>query len=80
MVEMGGLAFRRPVLTFPARQGFEADRQAAHLDHVTLTHEPVYDGAAVTAVRSLAESRPAQTWRADLLRAQGILARLAGPG
>jgi HK97 family phage prohead protease len=78
--EITGLSIGFKALSSRKGQDGATERQAAHLDHVTLTHEPVYDGAAVTAVRSLAESRPAQTWRADLLRAQGILARLAGPG
>jgi HK97 family phage prohead protease len=28
------------------------ERRAAHLDHVVLTHEPIYEGAAVLSVRS----------------------------
>ena len=57
------------------------ERQTAHLDHVTLTHEPVYAGAVVTSVRALGPPvRPGSAWRADLLKAQGILARLAGAG
>jgi HK97 family phage prohead protease len=54
------------------------ERQTAHLDHVVLTHEPVYADAAVTAVRSQATTaaRPLSAYRTDLLRAQGLLARV----
>jgi HK97 family phage prohead protease len=52
------------------------ERQTAHLDHVVLTHEPVYADAAVTAVRSQTPSRPLAAYRTDLLRAQGLLARV----
>jgi HK97 family phage prohead protease len=57
------------------------ERQSAHLDHVTLTHEPVYADAAVTSVRALGRPmRPGSAWRADLLQAHGILARLDAGG
>jgi uncharacterized protein len=52
-----------------ARDGV-VERIAVHLDHVVLTHEPVYAGAGVTGVRSVeppAPGRP-QTWRLDLER------------
>jgi HK97 family phage prohead protease len=78
--EITGLSIGFKALSSHKGSDGATERQTAMLDHITLTHEPVYDGAAITAVRSRAESRPAQTWRADLLRAQGILARLAGPG
>jgi hypothetical protein len=52
------------------------ERVAAHLDHVALTYEPVYETAQVTAVRAVPPSRPLDAYRGDLLRARGILARL----
>jgi HK97 family phage prohead protease len=79
--EITGLSIGFKALT--SRKGTDGttERHAAHLDHVTLTHEPVYPGAAVMAVRAVdqpAAVRPATAWRADLLKAQGILARLGG--
>ena len=50
------------------------ERHAAHLDHVVLTHEPVYADAAVTAVRSV---HPAAAYRRDQARHHRVLDRLA---
>jgi HK97 family phage prohead protease len=81
--EVTGLSIGFKALTSrPAADGV-TERHSAHLDHVTLTHEPVYDGAAVLAVRAvgaLKAGRPAARWRGDLLKAQGILASLATGG
>jgi HK97 family phage prohead protease len=52
------------------------ERHAAHLDHVVLTGEPVYTGAQVTGVRSVAH--PIGGYRTDLLRARSILDRVLG--
>jgi HK97 family phage prohead protease len=74
--EVTGLSIGFKALS--SRKGADGatERHSAHLDHVTLTHEPVYDGATVLAVRALTPSRPVSAWRAELLKAQGILARL----
>jgi HK97 family phage prohead protease len=50
------------------------ERHAAHLDHVVLTGEPVYAGAQVTAVRSVAH--PVGAYRTDLIRARHLLDRV----
>jgi HK97 family phage prohead protease len=49
------------------------ERHVAHLDHVVLTHEPVYPDAQVTAIRSVA---PLATFRADQARQHALLDRL----
>jgi uncharacterized protein len=46
------------------------ERRQAHLDHVVLTHEPVYAGAGVVAVRS----RPVAAYRLELARMRQLLA------
>jgi HK97 family phage prohead protease len=42
------------------------ERRAAHLDHVVLTHEPIYAGAGVLSVRSEAPGPSLGDLRADL--------------
>jgi HK97 family phage prohead protease len=50
------------------------ERHAAHLDHIVLTGEPVYAGAQVTAVRSVAH--PVGGYRTDLVRARHLLEKV----
>jgi HK97 family phage prohead protease len=52
------------------------ERTAAHLDHIVLTHEPVYPSAAVTAVRSV---HPIAGFRVAQARAHAIIDRLGLP-
>jgi HK97 family phage prohead protease len=81
--EITGLSIGFKALSSRPGADGATERHSAHLDHVTLTHEPVYDGAAVLAVRAgaaVAAARPVATWRGELLKAQGILARLATGG
>jgi HK97 family phage prohead protease len=49
------------------------ERTAAHLDHIVLTHEPAYSGAAVTAIRS---AHPLASFRLAQARQHQILERL----
>jgi hypothetical protein len=42
------------------------ERRAAHLDHVVLTHEPIYAGASVLSVRSQPSGPSLDELRADL--------------
>lgn len=49
------------------------ERRIAHLDHVVLTHEPVYAEAAVLSVRSGAQ--PLEHFRDELVQLRGILNR-----
>lgn len=74
--EVTGLSIGfKPTGTRKAADGV-TERHAAHLDHIVLTHEPVYETAQVTAVRSVPAVHRLDSYRGDLLRAQGILARL----
>jgi HK97 family phage prohead protease len=52
------------------------ERTAAHLDHIVLTHEPAYPGAAVTAIRS---AHPIASYRTTAARAHGIIDRMGLP-
>jgi HK97 family phage prohead protease len=42
------------------------ERRAAHLDHVVLTHEPIYENAGVLSVRAQASGPRLEDLRADL--------------
>jgi HK97 family phage prohead protease len=72
--EVTGLSIGFKALPGGTHRGADgaAERVGAHLDHIVLTHEPVYAGATVVTVRS----RPLASYRTDLLRAQAILERL----
>ena len=53
------------------------ERRHAHLDHVVLTHEPIYEGAGVLAVRSVAAPAGGPTLdelRADLATRRDVVA------
>jgi HK97 family phage prohead protease len=78
--EVTGLSIGfRPVSTRTGADG-ALERHTAHLDHIVLTHEPVYATAGVTAVRAVAPpvpaARPVGSFRRDLDVALGIMARL----
>lgn len=74
--EVTGLSIGFKALDGGTRRGADGayERHGAHLDHVVLTHEPVYATAGVVAVRS---ARPLAAYRRDLYRARQILDRLA---
>ena len=63
----------KPISTRRASDG-TLERAAAHLDHVALTHEPVYNGAAVMTVRSVA--RPLAAYRTEQQRHHVLIERL----
>lgn len=50
------------------------ERRQAHLDHVVLTHEPIYAEAGVLAVRSVAGGPSLDELRADLATRRDVLA------
>jgi HK97 family phage prohead protease len=52
------------------------ERRSAHLDHVVLTHEPIYATAGVLAVRSVAQHPSLDSLRDDLERRREVLAAL----
>jgi HK97 family phage prohead protease len=77
--EVTGLSVGFKALPGGTRKGGDGalERHVAHLDHVVLTHEPVYAGAAVTSVRSVAH--PIAAYRREQARQHQILDRLGVP-
>jgi len=51
------------------------ERRSVHLDHVVLTHEPIYQGAGVLAVRSAGPTQ-LDSLRDDLAKRREVLAQL----
>jgi HK97 family phage prohead protease len=75
--EVTGLSIAFKPLDGGTKKGADGayERYGAHLDHVALTTEPVYAGAAVTGLRS---APPIGGYRRELERARGILQRVSG--
>ena len=75
--EVTGLSIGFKAIDGGTKKGADGayERYGAHLDHVALTTEPVYAGAAVTGLRS---AHPIGGYRRELERARGILQRVSG--
>jgi HK97 family phage prohead protease len=76
--EVFGLSVGFKALAHGTRKGADGalERHGAHLDHVVLTHEPVYAGAGVTSVRSV---HPIAAFRRDQARQHQVIDRLGVP-
>jgi len=72
--EVTGLSIGFKALSTRRAQDGTLERTAAHLDHVALTHEPVYNGAAVMTVRS--QARPLSSYRTEQQRHHVLIERL----
>ena len=72
--EVSGLSVGFKAISTRRASDGTLERAAAHLDHVALTHEPVYNGAAVMTVRSVA--RPLAAYRTEQQRHHVLIERL----
>jgi HK97 family phage prohead protease len=78
--EITGLSVGFKALPGGTRKGSDGalERHGAHLDHVVLTHEPVYEGAGITSMRS-EDAHPLAGYRRDQARQHLVLDRLGVP-
>jgi HK97 family phage prohead protease len=77
--EVTGLSVGFKALPGGTRKGSDGalERHGAHLDHVVLTHEPVYEGAGITSLRS--EVHALAGYRRDQARQHQVIERLGVP-
>jgi HK97 family phage prohead protease len=77
--EVTGLSVGFKALPGGTRKGSDGalERHGAHLDHVVLTHEPIYAGAGITSLRS--ETHPVAGYRRDQARQHQVIERLGVP-